>query len=57
MGTTTVKGPAVHDFPASIWPMFTKSGIQLPYDHPPRGISIYLDFFIEFSTFKTAMDL
>ena len=39
----TMRGPAVHDFPASIWLRFTKSGIQLPYDHPPRGISIYFE--------------
>ena len=55
----TMRGPAVHDFSASIWPRVTKSGIQLPYDHPPRGILIYFEItiFIEFSTLEICSGL
>ena len=55
MGTT--RGPVVYDFSASIWPRFTKSGIQLPYDHPPRGNSIYFEIHIFYRLLKSALDL
>ena len=43
--------PAVQDFSASICPRFMKFGAQLPYDHPPRGISIYFEIPIFYRVF------
>ena len=47
----TMRGPAVHDFSASICPRLTKFGTQLPYDNAPRGNSIYFEIPIFYRVF------
>ena len=46
-----MRGSAVHDLSVFIWPRFTKSGIQLPYEHPLRDFLIYFKISISYQVF------